>query len=99
MSVLTLVCTAGLALETGTRYKRKYPHEPAEAVRGHCSESRMAEANSGCSGQHQLAGLLKVCDREAVVPLCPSLVESAPPPRAFMPSYSIDFSATSFIPS
>ena len=63
-----LVCTSGLALETGTRHKRKYPNEPAETVRGHCSESRAAEADSGCSEQHQPVNLLKVCDREDAAP-------------------------------
>ena len=63
MSVLMLVCTTDLALETGIRCKRKYPNEPAETVRGNCSESRAAEADTVCSKQQQPANPLKVCDK------------------------------------
>ena len=93
-----LVCTTGLALETGIRYKRKYPNEPAETVRGNCWESRAAEADSVCSEQQQPANPLKVCDREDAAPLHPSLVESAPSSWALMLPFSTDFSTTSSIP-
>ena len=42
---LVLVCAVSLALDTGTRLKRKCPSEPADTVRCDCSELRAEEGD------------------------------------------------------
>ena len=57
---LVLVCAVSLALDTGTRLKRKCPSEATDTVRCDCSELRAEEGDLECSDHHQPANPFKI---------------------------------------